>query len=181
MIDTLWKIINELLMYAIWPLAAFYLKINGVAFGKGCKFYGIPMVFRTRGSKIIIGNNFEARSWWFSNPLGINHPLILCTWSKKAEIVIGNDVGISGGSIVAAEKIEIGDETLVGVNSTIIDTDFHPLKGLHRRYDKRNIKTFPVKIGKNVFVGMNSIILKGANISDNSIIPAGGIVRHDSK
>lgn len=181
MVATFWKVKNEFLMYLIWPFAMLYLKICGVKIGKKPKFYGIPKIFKTTGSTIVIGDRFEARSWWFSNPLGVNHPLILCTWSKTAEIIIGDDVGITGGSIVAAERIEIGDETLIGANSTIIDTDFHPLKSLHRRYEKEGVKSYPVKIGKNVFVGMNSIVLKGANISDNSIVPAGDVVRHDSK
>jgi acetyltransferase-like isoleucine patch superfamily enzyme len=35
----------------------------------------------------------------------------------------------------------------------------------------------PVYIGKNVFVGLNVIILKGAEIGDNSIIAAGSVVK----
>jgi acetyltransferase-like isoleucine patch superfamily enzyme len=101
----------------------------------------------------------------------------LCTWSKGAKIEIGNDVGISGGSIVANKSIEIGDGTLIGANTTIIDTDFHPIKSNNRRYDKKGIASKPIKIGKNVFIGMNCIVLKGSTISDNSVIPAGTIVR----
>jgi acetyltransferase-like isoleucine patch superfamily enzyme len=95
--------------------------------GANYKFYGLPKVFRHRGSKIEIGNRFENRNVWYSNPLGINHPIIICTWDNGTEIKIGNDVGISGGSIVAAKKIEIGNGTIIGVNTTIIDTDFHPV------------------------------------------------------
>jgi acetyltransferase-like isoleucine patch superfamily enzyme len=126
---------------------------------------------------IEIGKKFETRNWWWSNPLGINHPTIICTWKRSAQIIIGNNVGVSGGSIVASKKIEIGDGTLIGVNTTIIDTDFHPIKSKNRRYDKKNIKSKPVKIGKNVFIGMNCVILKGVEISDNSVIPAGSVLR----
>jgi len=179
--ETPWKFINEVLMYFLKPFVFIYLKINGVEISSGFKFYGFPKIFKFRGSRILIGDNFEARSWWFSNPLGINHPVIICTWSKNAEIVVGNDVGISGGSVVAADRIEIGDGTLIGANTTIIDTDFHPLSSSDRRYDKQNIKSFPLKIGKNVFVGMNSLILKGADIPDDLVVPAGSIVRSGTK
>lgn len=174
--DAKWKIVNELLMYAIRPFVILYLYLHGVKIGKNSKFYGFPKIFRTTGSKIIIGDNFEARSWWFSNPLGINHPLILCTWSKNAKIFIGNDVGISGGSIVSNDKITIGDRVLIGANVSIIDTDFHPLKG-NKRYSKENIKSKQVKIGTDAFIGMNANILKGVMISEGQIVPAGEVLR----
>ena len=34
----------------------------------------------------------------------------------------------------------------------------------------------PVSIGENVFIGCNSIILKGATIGDNTTIGAGSVV-----
>lgn len=171
-----WKVVNEILMYMLKPIAYVYLKLNGVKIGKNFKFYGLPTIFRTRGSYIEIGDNFECRSWWFSNPLGLNHPTIICTWSDKAKIIIGNDVGISGGSIVAQEYIKIGDGVLVGANATIIDTDFHPTSG-KVRYMKTNIKSKGVYVGNNVFIGMNSVLLKGVIISNNTIVPAGRTVR----
>lgn len=178
MVNTPWKFANELRMYLIKPFVIFYLEvICGVEIGKGSKFYGFPKILKHRDSKIIIGDNFECRNWKFSNPLGINHPTILSTWKKKAILKIGDDVGISGGSIVAAGKIEIGDGVLIGVNSIVIDTDFHPIKSNNRRYDKTNVKTEAVYIGNNVFIGMNCLILKGVNVDDDSVIPAGFVAK----
>src|SRR5687768_13363230 len=116
--NTPWKLVNESLMYLINPLVIFYLRyVCGIEIGKGAKFYGLPRIFRHAGSKIVIGKNFECRSWTFSNPLGINHATIICTWDKDATIQIGDDVGISGGSIVAARSISIQDRVLIGANS----------------------------------------------------------------
>ncbi|WP_407947752.1 acyltransferase [Pontiella desulfatans] len=42
--------------------------------------------------------------------------------------------------------------------------------------DVNGTKSSPIKIGNDVFVGTNSIILKGATIGDRSIIAAGSIV-----
>jgi len=175
-IDSPWKLVNELCMYLIKPFVYIYLKLHGVEIGKDFKFYGFPKIFKTRGSIIKIGKNFECRNWWFSNPLGINHPLILCTWDKKAVIKIGDDVGISGGSIVSAKEINIGNRVLIGANSTIIDTDFHSVFG-EKRYSKNNIKTKSIYIGNNIFVGMNVVILKGAKIKSDFVIPAGEVIR----
>lgn len=176
-IDTPWKAVNEIFMYITTFLVYFYLHISGVKIGKNCRFYGFPMIVKNRGGKIVIGDDFECRSSFFSNPLGINHPAIICAWNKDAVVKIGNNVGMSGGSIVANKLIEIGDGTIIGANSTIIDTDFHPVRSENRRYDRDNVKSYPVFIGKNVFIGLNSIILKGSTIRDDSIVPAGNIVR----
>lgn len=180
-IDTPWKAINEAKMYLLKPVISIYLRVNNVKIEGGYKFYGMPKILRHRESKIKIGANFENRNTWDSNPLGLWHPTILCTWSKNALITIGNDVGISGGSIVSATKIEIGNGVLIGANCTIIDTDFHPTASKNRRYDKKGIKSEPVKIGNNVFIGMNSIILKGVTIPDNAIVPAGSVITRKTK
>jgi len=175
-LDTPWKIIPEILQILVSYYAGFILRLNGIGIGQHAKFYGLPKIQKHRQSEIIIGDNFENRNWWDSNPLGINHPLILTTWAANARIVIGNDVGISGGSICAAAGIQIGDGTIIGANCTIIDTDFHPLKSENRRYSRQNIRTVPVLIGKNVFIGTGCIILKGAIIPDNTIVPAGSVI-----
>ena len=39
-----------------------------------------------------------------------------------------------------------------------------------------DIKKSDIKIGRNCFIGMNTIILKGSVIEDNSIVGAGSIV-----
>jgi len=180
--ETPWKAVSELMMYALKPFAWLYLKVLcGVKVGKNYKFYGLPRVFRHRKSSIVIGDFFENMNRWDSNPLGISHPTIICTWSRKASIRIGNDVGISGGSIVSAESIEIGDGTLIGANTTIIDTDFHPLNNPKRRYETKDVQSKAIKIGKNVFIGMNCIILKGSVIPDNAVVPAGSVVRSNAK
>lgn len=175
-IDSPWKLVNEVLMYLIKPFVLLYLEIKGVEIGDNSKFYGFPKIYKTRDSTIKIGSNFECRNWWFSNPLGINHPLILCTWDKNAKILIGNDVGVSGGSIVANNKITIGNRVLIGANSTIIDTDFHPTKG-NKRYSKENIKSNEVVIGDDTFIGMNVVILKGVKVENKEVVPA-GVVWH---
>lgn len=164
-------------MYFSNILAFLYLVVlKRVQIRGGYKFYGLPKVLKHKGSSIKIGKRFESRNFWYANPLGINHPTILCTWAKGSKIIVGDDVGISGGSIVASVKIEIGSRTLIGANSTIIDTDFHPAKAEGRRYSKKGVKSAAVWIGKDVFIGMNCTVLKGVRIPDGSVIPAGSTV-----
>jgi len=44
------------------------------------------------------------------------------------------------------------------------------------RPPRPKLKTAPVKIGDNVWIGMGAVILKGVTIGDNSVVAAGAIV-----
>jgi len=171
-----WKAALELIAVATTLWTRFCLVLAGVKIGSTPKFYGSPVFLRARNSRINIGDNFENRNLHWSNPLGISRPTVFCTWRPGARLTIGDNVGISGGSIVASHSIEIGDNTLIGADCLIIDTDFHPLNPFNRRYSTQNVSDAPVSIGRNVFIGMRSIILKGVTIGDNAVIGAGSVV-----
>jgi acetyltransferase-like isoleucine patch superfamily enzyme len=130
-------------------------------------------------SKIIIGNRVVLCSLSRYTALGVNHPIVLRTLKPNARIEIGDDVGISGGSICAAEAITIGPCTLFGANVTVVDTNFHPLTAANRRYSSEGVTSAPVVIGRNVFVGTGAVILQGVHIGDNTVIGAGSVVTHD--
>lgn len=152
------------------------LKINKITYGKNIKMIGWPFVFRFPSAEVLIGDNVTINSNFWSNLLGLYQRTIIVA-KKKARIFIGNNVGISGTTIYAWENIEIGDNTLIGANVKIVDNDFHPIEPESRLNNDYNaIKTSPVKIGSNVFIGMNSIILKGTEIGDNCVIGAGSVV-----
>lgn len=154
------------------------LRAQDVELGKGGRFYGMPLVSMAKGSRIRLGDRVVLCSDSRFTALGVNHPVILRTLNSTAEIIIGNDSGISGGSICAAIRVELGSECLIGANVTIADTDFHPIKPNGRRYNSnsQDIASIPVKIENNVFIGTNSIILKGVTIGQNSIIGACSVV-----
>jgi acetyltransferase-like isoleucine patch superfamily enzyme len=164
-----------------WRLANYYahreLRGMGVEIGRDVHLIGLPMVTCVRKSKIYIGAKSTLISSSHYTPLGINHPVVLRTIQPGARVNIGERVGISGGSICAAQSIEIGPDTLLGANVTVTDTDFHSLNPHTRSAaDFTQIGVAPVKIGAHVFIGTNSVILKGVTIGDNSIIGAGSIV-----
>ena len=116
-------------------------------------------------------------SSFLSNLVGLYQRTIIVTRTPQAELIIGDNVGISGATIYARESIKIGDNTLVGGNAKIFDNDFHPLEIEARNKDiKEKIGTRPVVIGKNCFIGGNSIILKGTVLGDGCIVGAGAVV-----
>ena len=154
------------------------LRFGGVRLGKSPTFYGFPHCYRHRLSQIKIGDRVVLCSDSNFTALALNHAVKISTVREGAHIVIGNDVGISGVCIVSAKEISIGSEVLIGANVLIVDTDFHPISPSNRRHsdDASKIMTAPVKVGNNVFIGANSIILKGVSIGDDSIVAAGSVV-----
>jgi len=76
--------------------------------------------------------------------------------------------------IVCAERIEIGNDCLIGKDVQMIDFDAHGLTPSERRNSIGKVR--PIVIGKNVWIGNNAIILKGTEIGDNSVIGAGAVV-----
>jgi len=142
--------------------------IRNIKINRNCQFYGIPHFRRFQFSTISIGKNCTFRSDQTSNLIGINHKCILSTHHETATIIIGNNCGFSGTSIGAAKEIRIGNNVLVGANSIITDFDWH--------LDKSNTTPLPVIIQDNVWIGVNTTILKGVIIGENSIIGANSLV-----
>jgi acetyltransferase-like isoleucine patch superfamily enzyme len=175
-LDTPWKIQNEISRWLGFPGVRLLFAFYRIPWGQGWRFYGIPVIQKHRRSQMSFGHSLQLRSIVSSNPLGPNHPVLLCTWRQGSCLQIGAHFSMSGGSICAAEKITIGDHVSVGANTCIVDTDFHPLDPVRRQAFQGEAETAPVSIEENVFIGMNCLILKGAVIGKGSVIGAGSVV-----
>ena len=173
---TPWKAIHELRRLSWSPVGRLYFAWHGVRWGAGWRIYGMPTIQRHRGSRMIIGDDFEVRNWHASNPLGVDRPCLLATWSAEAVLEIGRGVRVSGGAICARQRVQIGDEVTIGPNCTIVDSDFHPI-GLEKRLSHFALgSTAPVIIEDGAFIGMRVLILKGSRIGRGSVVGAGSVV-----
>ncbi len=160
------------------------MKYTKIKYGKNLLLKGIPVIFNKPGARMIIGDNVTIKSSFLSNLVGLYSRTIIVTRASGAEIVIGNNVGISGATIYARKKVEIGENTCIGGNSKILDNDFHPIEVESRNKllndskggDSDAIPAKPVKIGKNCFIGCNCIVLKGSVLGDNCVVGAGAVV-----
>jgi acetyltransferase-like isoleucine patch superfamily enzyme len=178
-LDTPWKARNEIERLLLLPLARLQFALSGVEWGTGWRLYGLPIIQRHRRSVLTIGARLELRSTARSNPLGPNRPVFFSTRRPGAVLKIGSDFGMTGGSIVAEQRVTIGHRVTVGANSIIADTDFHPLDALTRHNLPLDGATAPIVIEDDVFIGMQSLILKGVTIGAGSIIGAGSVVTRD--
>ena len=168
--ETPWKIGNEAHRLLLCPLARIRFMVRGIQWGKGWRFYGLPLILKHRRSVRRFGENLSLRSTLASNPLGPTHPTILCTWQAGAESEIGDHFGMTGVTICAAQRIVIGSNVTVGANTTIMDTDFHPLDPEARLVRPQDAKMAPILIGSDAFIGMDCLILKGVTIGAGRVV-----------
>lgn len=174
-----WRLKNEGRRILSYPYIRSAFAYHGVAWGSGWRILGMPIIQRHRESDILLGDGLSLRSWPRTNPLVPNHPVVLATRTASAVLRIGNDCGLTGTTIVAAEEVVLGDRVLIGANVTVADTDFHPLTPEGRAVDINAGKHAPIYVGDDVFVGMNSLVLKGVTIGPGSVVGAGSVVTRD--
>lgn len=133
---------------------------------------------RTAGS-IRIGKNVHLLAGWRSNRVGLAGHVLLHTLDEGI-ITIGNYSGASACVLSSRSSITLGNYVNLGGNVRIYDHDFHPLDSQLRRLGEKeqapHIRTAPVVLGDNVFVGANATILKGVHIGARSIVAAGAVV-----
>ncbi len=178
-LDTPWRVRLEVRRVLSWPMTRLIFALAGVPWGRGWKFYGVPILQKHRRSTLVIGDQLALRSIPHSNALGPFHAVILTTRRPGAQLTIGRGFGMTGGTICAEQCITIGDDVWVGGNCTITDTDFHPLDLAQRLSHPLDGATAPVVIEDGVFIGMQSLILKGVRIGAHSVIGAGSVVTRD--
>lgn len=90
-------------------------------------------------------------------------------------ITIGKNVFINSGCHFQDQGgIEIGDGCLIGHNVVLatINHDLYP-------ENKRINHYAPIKLGKSVWVGLNSTILPGVTVGDWAVVAAGAVVTRD--
>jgi acetyltransferase-like isoleucine patch superfamily enzyme len=106
-------------------------------------------------------------------------------------LTIGSLVYVGDGCVLSAmEHVEIGSGTLLAHGVQIFDNDTHPIDAEDRVADFRKklgykltkpiaIGHARVHIGRRCWLGMNSIVMKGVTIGDDTIVASGSVVVED--
>ena len=99
--------------------------------------------------------------------------------NKNAKVIIGDGVFFNKRcSIVALERIEIGDDCIFGENVKLYDHN-HCFSQKNTLIKKQGFKSCPISIGANCWIANDVIILKGVRIGENTVIGAGCIIKND--
>ncbi len=92
------------------------------------------------------------------------------------KIILHKNAQINSGCFfLTAEDITIGENSAIAYNVTILTSanPNYPYNELSKIYPPKHE---PVKIGKNCWIGANSVILPGIEIGDNVVVAAGSVV-----
>lgn len=118
--------------------------------------------------------------------------------SDTGSIVVGDNTYIGGSTLISRSSIRIGSNVTIAWGTTIYDHSSHSLDYRERRNDIARqvnayregkdiiatkdwstVKTAPIVVQDDVWIGFNCIILKGVTIGEGAIIGAGSVVRDD--
>ena len=117
-----------------------------------------------RGAELRIGNYFKMRD---GAKIRVR---------KGAKCIIGDNVSVNSNNIITChERIEIGDNVQLSPNVQIYDHDhdFRNEDGIQAG----KYRNSPISIGSNVWIGANSVILRGSKIGNDCVIGAGSIIK----
>jgi len=86
-------------------------------------------------------------------------------------ISIGDRTFLNDGVVVVSSiGISIGRHCLIGDGVKMFDTDFHEIE------EGAAVNTAPIKIGDNVWIGREALLMPGVEIGDHSVIGARSVV-----
>jgi acetyltransferase-like isoleucine patch superfamily enzyme len=153
--------------------------------------YGLVLIFLVGGVRTVLNLNlkegeypipsFGAFKWAFVNSLFLVVSVtfmdfILLTpfcnlLYRLMGVKMGKNVQINSKNVADISLLEIGDRSVIGGNATVICHSF----------ERSRLKLKKVKIGKDVVIGLNSVILPGVEIGDRALIAAGAVLLKDTK
>jgi acetyltransferase-like isoleucine patch superfamily enzyme len=110
---------------------------------------------------------------------------------EQGRMVIGDYCYFTNAVLLCELEVRIGSYVVIGWNTTITDTDFHPLAPAERIADaiacsplgksrpRPPVLKRPVIIEDDVWIGPNAAILKGVRLGAGAWIEAGSLVTRD--
>lgn len=156
-----------------------FFRSHGIEVGDGLRLYGFPIASIADGSFVRFGRNCRLRSESDGNAIGVNHPVVIRTFSEQARLIVGDEFGMSGGSITAVGEIRIGDRVMIGSNVVISDTDFHSIRFSDRDLPPDQFVHRDVVIGDDVWIGADTYVCKGVSIGRGAVVEAKSVVTRD--
>ena len=112
--------------------------------------------------------------------------------ADSCELNQGVELNPWGGSIRIARRVwlgpyvviyghggvEIGEQTLISMHCTILSSN-HTIPAMGALIRDVPDELLPTKIGRDVWIGANAVILGGVTIGDGAVVAAGAVVTKD--
>lgn len=153
-------------------------RCRGVRVGRGCILTGRASLRLCSGSSLILHDEVVLHSHPRYNKL-ISRPMELATIKEGACIELHAHCGLSGSKIVCANRVSIGEYTIVGPDTLIYDGKEHEYSPEIGWLGRKEVLGSPITIGKRCYIGTRCIILKGVTIGDDCVVAAGSLINRD--
>jgi hypothetical protein len=138
-----------------------------VRFGKGV----VVNRLRIRGpGRVEIGDG--------ANLFAFSGRTVFDTRTPEAVISVGERSRVNETLIQAVTRVEVGPDCILG-RAHILDTDMHSLSLDRRSNPEAWVRSEPVIIEANVWVGRGAAILPGVRIGTGSVVGYGAVVASD--
>jgi hypothetical protein len=157
-----------------------------LALGAGYFLFGMYLIVTVGAIRILLCislkegefkiGSLEMLKWYFVNAMFLIVRTVfmdfmlltpLCSlFYRMMGVKLGRNVQINSKNVADHSLLEIGDNSVIGGNATVIGHSF----------ESKGLRLAKIKIGKNVIIGLNAVIMPGVTIGDYSVVAAGAIV-----
>lgn len=160
----LFRMLDWLRKIAVRKWNTWRLRAAGVQMGSNLVLEGSVSV--GHGESVIPGDNVR-----------LGDRVYLGVW-PQGRLTIGDNSYLGRGSTVLAyEKVTIGDNCLLAPHTYITDVNHGFAQGAIIR--QQEYSSAPVVIGDDVWFGSGVKVLPGVHIGDGAVVGAGAVVSHD--
>jgi len=93
----------------------------------------------------------------------------------------GRSLSINAGAYVSGRGgLTIGDQVLIGPNAVVVTTH-HRWDDPDRPIQDQGHRLLPTRIGSDVWIGANAVVLPGVAVGTGTVVSAGAVVTRDTE
>lgn len=164
-----WRRMNDLKLEGVARSVRYDIlgKGNRILIAQGSVLVNCTIYIRGAANLLFIGESCRLKD------------SILWLEGKACEINISSSTTVEGAHFAATEStsISIGEDCMISNQVTFRTGDSHSVLDIET--GKRINPAIDINIGRHVWIGANSTILKGVTIGEKSVIATGSIVTRD--
>lgn len=163
--------------------------------------YVLSWLFKLKGRlryQVLTVGHSSRVAFWRIKPVTNNHLIIgrqsivetkIVFERDRAAVSVGDRTFIGAGMMTVAHNITIGNDVMIAWGVSVSDHNSHSVVFSERMDDVvdwlkgeknwSNVRYAPVRVCDKVWIGFDSIILKGTTIGEGAVVGAGSVVTKD--